>query len=619
MLSSESTEELSTAVPDLVVGIDFGMTGTAVAFAAPVDQNVTVLRDWPGSPVAQDKVPSVIAYQEDELSSWGFDVNIQEMPKAPGIRSCFKGVFDEQDLRQVNQDAALNITTEEVEQWLADYLRQKTIQRFRKIIEQVGFGQSDESSSVPHEAEATLNEAEAAIAYYFAESKLPNAGDHLMIADIGGGTSDVSIFLVKGYEETSPKLFLKAAGQGRNTGSTKIDEGFEAVLRERLTSIPRPNLEGADDATLAAATELQAWKMVQDTAFLAEKCRYGAKPSGTLSKPYFYVPVPQLNADFSSSALEVESGRMKFDKDELFKPLFEDQCSRIWEQFESQIEESFPHSGSSLDKMKLRVVLAGGMGRSEYVRSFLESRFRSKYATVPQFTVAAEPQLAVCKGLVHDALKQINQGGLFRYSTQAWYGIAKNNTFQSVEWFLKKDEEVALPASRDIKRLLDVDSEGKIALQLVKTMEDIQVGWLSKKSKKLVRDPTVVESLTDKLPHEELQPYKGLGLQKSKCQVTVKSLLGRGAIRFQIAQGGKPVGDPLYVSEFWHSTPVFCEPKDRGSPRAPRGSQLGKGKGNINWGTIGTWLFGGAALAASLGLGVLQFVTDAENEEDEEE
>ncbi|KAM5349646.1 hypothetical protein ACJ41O_006151 [Fusarium nematophilum] len=592
-MSSESTEELSTAVPDLVVGIDFGMTGTAVAFAAPVDQNVTVLRDWPGSPVAQDKVPSVIAYQEDELSSWGFDVNIQEMPKAPGIRSCFKGVFDEQDLRQVNQDAALNITTEEVEQWLADYLRQvcrhlkisletrlplgkewetakirylfsypttwnqKTIQRFRKIIEQVGFGQSDESSSVPHEAEATLNEAEAAIAYYFAESKLPNAGDHLMIADIGGGTSDVSIFLVKGYEETSPKLFLKAAGQGRNTGSTKIDEGFEAVLRERLTSIPRPNLEGADDATLAAATELQAWKMVQDTAFLAEKCRYGAKPSGTLSKPYFYVPVPQLNADFSSSALEVESGRMKFDKDELFKPLFEDQCSRIWEQFESQIEESFPHSGSSLDKMKLRVVLAGGMGRSEYVRSFLESRFRSKYATVPQFTVAAEPQLAVCKGLVHDALKQINQGGLFRYSTQAWYGIAKNNTFQSVEWFLKKDEEVALPASRDIKRLLDVDSEGKIALQLVKTMEDIQVGWLSKKSKKLVRDPTVVESLTDKLPHEELQPYKGLGLQKSKCQVTVKSLLGRGAIRFQIAQGGKPVGDPLYVSEFWHSTPVF--------------------------------------------------------------
>ncbi|KAL2674009.1 hypothetical protein Neosp_012455 [[Neocosmospora] mangrovei] len=498
MPSSEAERDPPTKVPDLVVGIDFGMTGTAVAFAAPVDQTVTVLRNWPGTHLHQDKVPSIIAYQDSTPSSWGFDVNLQEMPKAPGIKSFFKGVFDEQDLRQANQDTSLNIAIDEVERWLTDYLRQlyghiknslkarlplgtewetakirflfsypttwskETIQRFKKVIEQAGFRGSDEPSSGPHEIEATLNEAEAAMAYYFAESKLPKAEDHLMIADIGGGTSDVSIFLVKGYEGMSPKLSLRVAGQGLNTGSTKIDEGFETALRGRLRSLlPQLKLEGADEATITTTIELLTWKMVQDSGFLDAKCRYGDKPGGTLTKPYFYVPVPTLDASFSDQTLEVENGRMIFYRDKLFKQLFDDECAKIWGQFTSQIEECFPGSDSSrLEKVKLHVILTGGMGSSQYVKDFLVKKFRAKYATVPQFAVAEEPQLAVCKGLVHDALKEINQGGLFRYAAQAWYGIAKNNSFQSVEWFLKKDEELGLSASRDVKRLLDMDGEG---------------------------------------------------------------------------------------------------------------------------------------------------------------
>ncbi|RSL40200.1 hypothetical protein CEP53_013525 [Fusarium sp. AF-6] len=337
------------------------------------------------------------------------------------------------------------------------------------------------------------------MAYYFAESTLPKEGDNLMIADIGGGTSDVSIYLVKGYENMSPKLFLKTASQGLNTGSTKIDEGFETALREQLKLLPQPNLGGADSATIDTTIELRTWKMVQDPGFLDAKCRYGNKPSGPLIKPFFYVPVPQLDASFSDQRLKVENGRMKFYRDELFKPLFDDQCEEIWKQFESQIKECFPGSDPSLDKMKLHVILAGGMGSSKYVQDFLVKKFRARYATVPQFAVAEEPQLAVCKGLVHDALKEINQGGIFRYSAQAWYGIAKNNSFQSVEWFLRKGEELSLPAPRDVKRLVDVNDEGKMALQVVKTTEDVQFGWISNKSKQLGRDPTVVESLTDKL------------------------------------------------------------------------------------------------------------------------
>ncbi|RSM08393.1 hypothetical protein CDV31_008206 [Fusarium ambrosium] len=648
MPSSEATRDPPTEVPDLVVGIDFGMTGTAVAFAFPVDQKISVLRDWPGSHLAQDKVPSIIAYQENNPSSWGFDVNTQEMPKAPGIKSFFKGVFDEEDLLQANQETGLNITIDEVERWLTDYLRQlyghiknslegrlpkweaarirflfsypttwseETVQRFKKVIQQAGFGRSDGPSSSPHEIEVTLNEAEAAMAYSFAESKLPNAGDHLMIADIGGGTSDVSIFQVKGYEDMSPKLFLQAAGQGMNTGSTKIDEGFETTLRKQLRSLPQLNLGGSDSAMIETAIELRTWKMVQDPAFLNAKCKYGNKPSGPLIKPFFYVPVPQLDTSFSDQRLEVENGRMRFYRDKLFKPLFDDQCRKIWDLFESQIEKCFSPSESSLDKIKLHVILAGGMGSSKYVQDFLVERFRERYATVPQFAVAGEPQLAVCKGLVHDALKEINQGGIFRYSAQAWYGIAKNNSFQSVEWFLRKDEELSLSASRDVKRLLDMDDKGKMGLQVVKTTEDVQVGWISNKSKQLGRDPTVVESLTDKLP---LNKLKGLRFLKSKCQVTVKVRLGRGAMRFEMTQGKETVGNPLYVSELWHLTPTLCEGKARGSPRTPGGARINKEK-NINWGTLGTWLFGGTALAAAIGFGVTQVMKDKAEEKEEEE
>ncbi|KAK7418607.1 hypothetical protein QQZ08_011191 [Neonectria magnoliae] len=407
------------------------MTGTAVAFAAPVDQNISVLQQWPGSHLRQDKVPSAIAYLEDMPSSWGFDVG-QEMPNAPGIKSFFKGVFDEQDLNRVNQDATLNITVGQVEQWLTDYFWQlyahiknsletrlplgtewkaakirflfsyptnwgnETIRRFKRVIEEAGFGQSDGPSSDPHKVEAALNEADAAMAYYFAESKLPNDGDHLMIADIGGGTSDVSIFLVKGYEGMSPKLFSKVASLCSNIGSTKIDEGYETILRERLTLLPKPNIRDTNTATLATTIELRTWKMVQDPAFLEAKCRYGAKPSGTLTKPYFRVTVPLLGPYFSSSQLEIENGMMKFDKERLFKPLFDEQCSKIWKQFDEQIKKAFP--SSDLDETKLHVVLAGGMGSSEYVKNFLVDKFRAEKAIVPQFAVAQEPQLAVCKG-----------------------------------------------------------------------------------------------------------------------------------------------------------------------------------------------------------------------------
>ncbi|KAK7422975.1 hypothetical protein QQX98_001265 [Neonectria punicea] len=647
MPSSETIRDPTTEVPDLIVGIDFGMTGTAVAFAAPIDQNISVLQQWPGSHLRQDKVPSTIAYRDDMPFSWGFDVS-QDMSNARDIKSFFKGVFDEQDLNRVNQDAALSITVGQVEKWLTDYFRQlyahiknsletrlplgkewkaakirflfsyptnwgdETIRRFKRVIEEAGFGQSDGPSSGPHKVEAALDEAHAAMAYYFAESKLPNDGDHLMIADIGGGTSDVSIFLVKGYEDMSPKLFSKVASLGSNIGSTKIDEGFETILRERLAL---PNVEDANTATLATAVEVQTWKMVEDPAFLEAKCRYGAKPSGTLAKPYFFVTVPVPSKSSSNSHPEIEDRMMKFDKEELFKPLFDDQCSKIWKQFDEQIKKAFP--SSDLDEMKLHVVLAGGMGSSEYVKNFLIDKFRAEKAIVPQFAVAQEPQLAVCKGLVHDALKEINQGGLFRYSAQAWYGIAKNNSFQSVEWFLKKDEEVRSSATRDLKRLLEVDDKGKIALQIVKTKEDVQVGLLSKKSKHLNNDPIVVGSLTDKLPPNTLQPHKVLGFQKSKFQVVVKVNLGRGAMKFEISRGKERVGDPLYVSEPWHLTPMLSEGKARGSPRTPRGARIGREK-NINWGTIGTWTLGIAAVAATLGIGMAQLKQGDDEEEADE-
>ncbi|KAH6663115.1 hsp70-like protein [Halenospora varia] len=67
-----------------IVGLDFGTTNSGVSFAPSVEtatDKINIIKDWPSNPGVVSKVPSIIAYAEenhdDELEedAWGFSVN----------------------------------------------------------------------------------------------------------------------------------------------------------------------------------------------------------------------------------------------------------------------------------------------------------------------------------------------------------------------------------------------------------------------------------------------------------------------------------------------------------------------------------------------------------------
>ncbi|KAK4936320.1 hypothetical protein LTR66_015356, partial [Elasticomyces elasticus] len=80
---------------DIVIGIDFGMTQTGVAYCTPPWTNVKTFQQW-GAIVSEvaNKVPSRIAYNHSSSSirSWGFNTNFDD-PESE-IQEYFKLYLD---------------------------------------------------------------------------------------------------------------------------------------------------------------------------------------------------------------------------------------------------------------------------------------------------------------------------------------------------------------------------------------------------------------------------------------------------------------------------------------------------------------------------------------------
>ncbi|PMD62688.1 uncharacterized protein K444DRAFT_717515 [Hyaloscypha bicolor E] len=189
--------------PELVIGIDFGMTCTGVAFCnVPAgEQAPRCINHWPGSGRdVVNKVPTILVYPKNSStpSSWGFYSEHPNEQNAEG-KDCmdwFKIYLDDDKLRGVARDpmnhGLFPTSMQEVEKLYCDFLGfiyhtienelkgelgntwedaciefifsvpttwkpVPTVERFRKIIRRAGFG-----SHPNHRAEIGMTEAEAA-------------------------------------------------------------------------------------------------------------------------------------------------------------------------------------------------------------------------------------------------------------------------------------------------------------------------------------------------------------------------------------------------------------------------------------------------------------------------
>ncbi|RTE81509.1 hypothetical protein BHE90_003950 [Fusarium euwallaceae] len=602
---------------DLVVGVDLGTTGTAVAYAKPTENQVKCLKSWPQEPEdlmratrrdGYDKVPSMIAFQDDKVEAWGFGV--MTIP-ADTIRYCslyklFKPQFDSSNLSdRLNAEkcmrAYLKALLEHLKVNLKDQLprnqnwdesrvkflfsypttwNQDTRDRFSSCVEDAGYNMVDDQASM-----TSLDEAEASMLHFFSSvsgqtgENLPDDGEHILVADIGGGTSDMSIFKVGERLGQDVDLMPVVCDMGEDIGSTQIDDEFKDKLRPELMDIYRersrrhPDSHPLSDDSLERYVDATLLHLEHNSTYAFQKHTYGQDArDGRLVRPEFELKIPDpFETGVQDQRFRTQSYiHIPIHKEKFFKNAFDVQCSKIWEQCQSQMERL--RAGQTVK----HVVLTGGLGSSIYVKKELSKKFaafaRGRNVNPPDITQIRDAQIAVCQGLVHDELRKIHGNPIWVYPAVASYGIQKGGNKNEIKWFVKNGAEVKVPHEIKIDRDVDLEQNGKakshLDFKLVKVKvpppEGLFVGEARRQAwnqrARAVTDVSnwVKESLPEDLKKRFLLPRK--------ASLTIKATMLRETIAMTLYQGKQELGKTLFVTEEWHKNPGVRE----GRWRAPK-------------------------------------------------
>ena len=266
-----------------------------------------------------------------------------------------------------------------------------TVERFKVLVKEAGFGQHDR-----HVVTIGLTEAEAAAVHVSTEAPgIFRENDILLVCDAGGGTTDLSVLRVTGTHNQAINLQQLDVVFGETIGSAAIDYEFEKLVCERLErahSVKPLPIDPAD----------AAWEMMKSRDFQAVKCEYGA-PDDT---PLFSIAIPKLSHTYSNEEMGIRSGEVTFQREDLQR-LFDKQINKLLQLIDAQLQNllrKFP------GEQVAHLVLSGGLGNSAYV----QARLRKHYAinSIPNargisVRIAPDPQLAVCKGLVADRIRKL--------------------------------------------------------------------------------------------------------------------------------------------------------------------------------------------------------------------
>ncbi|KAH7088370.1 hypothetical protein FB567DRAFT_494604 [Paraphoma chrysanthemicola] len=418
----------SAGRPDLVVSIDFGMTCTGVAYCNVATGSDTVrhIQRWPGRTQAnENKVPTLLVYPQGSSTptSWGFLAETAQEVSGAGheSREWFKIMLDEKILEQFRKNASDPSTVpqiHEVEKFYTDYFQYlyrtiearlkgelasrwedariefifsvpttwkpiPTVERFRKVISLAGFG-----SHANHTATIGLTEAEAAAVHtarsmpgIFQENEL------LFVCDVGGGTTDLSVFRVKNTFGGSLNLEQIDVVFGATIGAARLDSLYEDAVLQRLEHADQMMPMGLPDISQAA------WAMRISKEYQNAKCDYGSEES-MADTDTFAVEIPKLNRAYVNPHYGISGGNMVFRRDEL-KGFFDEQISKLFDMLDKQllrIQQKFP------SEQVAHLVLSGGLGNSAYVQNRLRSHYASgasshANARSMQIRVAPDPQL----------------------------------------------------------------------------------------------------------------------------------------------------------------------------------------------------------------------------------
>ncbi|KAK2750331.1 hypothetical protein FQN57_003811 [Myotisia sp. PD_48] len=408
-------------VPEIVVGVDFGMTCTGVAYSfGPQWSNPQPLQHWLGRLPSElaNKVPTCIEYYKDsvEVKNWGFGCDHQD--EDPDIKEYFKLHLAPQAPKNW-LDAP---TKQHAQQWFHDYIRavhryvvkaltdifplfpsrrvefifsvpttwkdQRTIAEIKDLLERAIC-----SSNSSYRVNIGLTEAEAA-AVYACQQMDYQRGDIILVCDAGGGTTDINALKILSSPGNPTALEQLNYAEGGAIGSTFIDKDIDELICQRLERIR---------GQLRKSPEEISWKMTTGR-FQRFKHSFG---SSATSIPVLKLDVPTLGQESSFAEAEIYNGQMNIASDDIQRS-FDSQFDRM----RSLIDDQIHYLKIKRPQEQISsIVLSGGFGSSEY----LKSRFIERYAMKPimegmQILTVDEPQLAVVCGLVRDRTQQLERG-----------------------------------------------------------------------------------------------------------------------------------------------------------------------------------------------------------------
>ncbi|KAG5790462.1 hypothetical protein H9Q69_010471 [Fusarium xylarioides] len=590
---------MSNPSPDLVIGIDFGTTGTAVAYADPSENKVHHVTNWPEGFKNYNKVPSMVAFERRNLEAWGFGVMNLEPQSITNLNSykLFKPLFNSPNSPDATE-AKLCVCTflkalhKHLQQELKGMLPeqtwdeskvkflfsypttwdQETKDRFSATIEEAGYKKWRDQASL-----LSLDEVEASTLHYFngaSEHTLLKPDDYILVADIGGGTSDVSINKVVDITGREARLLPMVADEGRYIGSTQIDDQFKDKLRPILMDSYRERLRdriGGQQLDAVAETYVDAavLHLEYNYTYVLQKHNYG-QVEGRLQRPTFPLIFPD---PFSTEGKAITPIQEAIHREGFFENAFNEQCSKIWNQCKLQMEELEKMHGESSGQIVKHVVLAGGLGSSRYIMAKLSQEFakyaETREASPPNVVQIRDAEIAVCQGLVHGELRNLHGDSIWVYPAAASYGIQKAGNKNDIKWFLRHGDELNVPYDITIERHVDIAQAKTLDLQLVKVMKPPPTGLIIKGADKEAWNQLAVpvgdmsQWVKDLLPSD----LKARHRFSKKATLVIKAKLSRGLITLILEYGKRQLGEKLFILESWHKDPRICE-KGKAAPKS---------------------------------------------------
>jgi len=546
--------------PEIVVGIDFGMTCTGVAYSiGPHWAPPSTIQHWPGRVGYENrnKVTTAVAYNYETGNpvSWGFLVNRDD--ENLDVRDLFKLYLDP----VYKDDFPHPPTVEEARRWYRDYLtfiyksikdnfdewfprwtsknveflfsvpttwkNPAMIAQTEAIIKSAGFG-----TNPKHKMRISLTEAESAAVY--AAKQHYDQDDVILVCDVGGGTSDVNILKVSSSGSGNIQLKPLTWVEGESIGSTLIDYHIRSLIVERLQNVQQ-YLQGdlRDIADKAMAERFETFK-----------CSFGKEANKSLD---LLLSIPGMPPGLNFEHFGIFDSKIKITQNTM-KKAFDEQVHKIFIFLDREFEKlQMSHPGETVNY----IVLSGGLGDSKYFKHCLRQRYELGGVYLPnaegiKIVSAVEPQLAVVHGIVMNRCEELKHHNTI-YNERCCpnsYGIVVRQPYNPL---LHQGEEVVVD-TRDKQKWAENQIEWLIKQgQLISSVDGVRKRYRLKLNMGKEKTPWRTTLVMSSLPISRLPKSTRADGVRPLC--SVESTINASDMKL-MNKRWYDLGRPYWLAEF---------------------------------------------------------------------